>query len=177
MTNNQNQQSLQHLWQIIDTVENFPIPGVSFKDISPLLASPKAFQELVDQLIILCADRLQEIDTFAGIESRGFILASAMAVKANKGLTLIRKAGKLPPPVEQQSYQLEYGSATLEMKPGRGKLILVDDVLATGGTINAALTLCQKAGYQVLDAVFCINLPGLNNWTFQQQAAKALFHV
>ena len=102
-------------------------------------------------------------------------MASALAQKFNKGTVLIRKPGKLPGEVIAENYTLEYGSGELEMHQGEGKLVIVDDVLATGGTLKASCSLSQKAGYEVLDAVVCINLQDLNSFELNNLPAKALF--
>jgi adenine phosphoribosyltransferase len=106
------------------------------------------------------------VDALAGIESRGFILGAALAIHRGKGFVLVRKQGKLPPPVVDVSYQLEYGSGVLEMQRGRGRLVLVDDVLATGGTMSAAAELCQRAGYQLqaLAALIDLNIVADYAW-------------
>jgi adenine phosphoribosyltransferase len=112
---------------------------------------------------------LQDTHYFGGIESRGFILATLMSAKFKKGFIPIRKAGKLPPPVFQESYDLEYGSATLEAQPGQGNIIILDDVLATGGTLQASIKVCQSAGYKVLEVGTLINLKNLNQFLFNDQ--------
>ncbi len=149
----------------IRSVPNFPKPGIMFRDIAPLLASAEAFSKTID----LFAQRLEgkEYDVIAGIESRGFIFASALAAKTGKGFVPVRKRGKLPPPVVTESYSLEYGTDTLEMQPGQGRIVLIDDVLATGGTIKTALNLCERAGYSVQDVLFLINLRELNTLRWQ----------
>lgn len=160
------------LKKLISEIPDFPIKGVSFKDINPLLRSPEAL-EIVSQKfgrVLNC----QEADMFAGIESRGFILAALLAGKYGKGFLPIRKSGKLPPPVHQESYSLEYGEATIEVQPGQGKIIIMDDVLATGGTLNAALRLCQVAGYQVIDVGVLINLTFLNQMRYKHKEIPSL---
>ena len=140
----------------IDSVENFPIEGVTYRDIQPLLEDSEAFWEGVLQMTELVD--LEKVDYFVGIESRGFIFASAMAALTLKGLKLIRKGGKLPGKVNSVEYGLEYGRDTIEMKPGWGNIVLVDDVYATGGTIAAAEILAETSGYQVLDSVCLLDI-------------------
>ncbi len=158
----------------IQDVPDFPKKGIIFKDISPLLANPLAFAAVVDTWGALYD--LNQIEAFAGIESRGFIFASALAARFKKGFIPLRKAGKLPPPVESESYKLEYGEATLEMKKGRGRLILLDDVLATGGTLEASLKLCERSGYDIHDVGVLINLTFLNDMKFKGSRIKSLIH-
>jgi len=143
--------------EIVD-VADFPIPGVNFKDISHLLKS-KHFKEA----IILMGEKVAIPDYWIGIESRGFIFASALSMHYGGGLVLCRKKGKLPPPKIALDYQLEYGTDTLEIKPGQGNAVIVDDVLATGGTMNAAEQLALNAGYTVTDKLVLINLKFLNS--------------
>ncbi len=143
--------------EIVD-VADFPIPGVNFKDISHLLKS-KHFKEA----IILMGEKVAIPDYWIGIESRGFIFASALSMHYGGGLVLCRKKGKLPPPKIALDYQLEYGTDTLEIKPGQGNAVIVDDVLATGGTMNAAEQLASNAGYTVTDKLVLINLKFLNS--------------
>jgi adenine phosphoribosyltransferase len=156
----------------IRDIADFPKPGVMFRDISPLLADARAFEKMIEDFVALFD--LSQVDCFAGIESRGFILAAALAQHTKKGFVPLRKAGKLPPPVVTESYALEYGHATLELASGRGRLILLDDVLATGGTLQAGLKLCERAGYQVMDVAVLINLTFLNSMQFKNAAIKSL---
>src|ERR1700677_3566388 len=136
------------LKQAIADIPDFPRPGILFYDISPLLRDHlEATVQALDAL--LTDEEWSGIDALAGIESRGFILGAALALKRGKGFVLIRKQGKLPPPVVDVAYDLEYGSGVLEMQRGSGRLLLVDDVLATGGTLTAAANLCERAGYQL----------------------------
>jgi adenine phosphoribosyltransferase len=149
----------------ISNVPDFPRPGILFRDISPLLRDH--FGDTVQALDALLTEaEWADVDALAGIESRGFILGAALAIHRGKGFVLVRKQGKLPPPVVDVSYQLEYGSGVLEMQRGRGRLVLVDDVLATGGTMSAAAELCQRAGYQLqaLAALIDLNIVADYAW-------------
>ncbi|OIV39103.1 adenine phosphoribosyltransferase [Mangrovactinospora gilvigrisea] len=132
----------------IRDVPDYPQPGVVFKDITPLLADPAAFSALTDALVERCT--ALGASKVAGLEARGFILAAPVAVRAGVGFVPIRKAGKLPGEVFAQSYELEYGSAVMEVQQGAfepgERVLLVDDVLATGGTAGAALELLRRAG-------------------------------
>jgi adenine phosphoribosyltransferase len=131
--------------RLLRDVPDFPEPGIVFKDIAPLLADGKALGLVVRELTALAGDA----DVVAGVEARGFLLAGAVAVAAGCGLVPVRKAGKLPPPTVRQAYQLEYGAAEIEVPvhvlEGR-RVFLVDDVLATGGTLAAATDLITAAG-------------------------------
>lgn len=150
--------------RLITNIPDFPKKGVMFRDISPMLASPENFQKMTDALAE--GIDLSCVDHIVGVESRGFILGAALAARFNKGFVPIRKKGKLPPPVESHAYTLEYGKDVVEMKPGKGRVLLVDDVLATGGTLAAAIALCEKAGYEIKDVAVLIDLKYLNNFTW-----------
>ncbi len=138
-----------NLQNYIREIPDFPKPGILFRDVSPLLQNPEALQFVATELVR--KTDLSRIDSFVGIESRGFILAALLAGLHKKGFIPLRKAGKLPPPVLKKSYDLEYGQAEVELAPGQGRVMILDDVLATGGTLQAALHLCTEAGYQVED--------------------------
>jgi adenine phosphoribosyltransferase len=149
--------AMPDLKQHIAAVADFPRPGILFRDISPLLRNH--FAATVDALEALQSDaEWQGIDAVAGIESRGFILGAALAARRDKGFVLVRKQGKLPPPVVEMPYALEYGFGVLEMQRGAGRLLLVDDVLATGGTMTASADLCERAGYQVQGLMALVDL-------------------
>ena len=142
---------------LINDVPGFPKPGILFRDISPLLNQHfAATLETLDAL--LTEAEWGGIDALAGIESRGFILGAALAAHRKKGFVLVRKQGKLPPPVVDIAYELEYGSGILEMQPGSGRVLVIDDVLATGGTMTASAELCERAGYRVTALVTLIDL-------------------
>ena len=140
--------------ELIKEVPNFPIKGVSFKDISPLLADREIFRSAIADMGRL----VQNPDYWIGIDARGFIFASALSMVFGGGVVMCRKKGKLPPPVESASYTLEYDTATLQIKQGSGSAVIVDDVLATGGTLRAVNYLAQKAGYDVKDNLVLIDL-------------------
>ncbi len=138
----------------ITEVPDFPIEGVSFKDISPLLANQKLFEECIDEMGML----VDMPDYWIGIDARGFIFASALSMIHGGGVVMCRKAGKLPPPVTRKRYQLEYGTEWIEMKEGKGTAVIVDDVLATGGTLQATNDLAKMVGYDVIDNLVLIDL-------------------
>ena len=143
-------------------VPDYPQRGVLFKDITPLLAQPKVFSAVVDAL----ADSFGQVDKVAGIEARGFILAAPVAYQTGAGFVPVRKKGKLPSATFAQEYRLEYGTATLEVhqdafEPG-DRVLIVDDVLATGGTARATTTLVRQAGAEVAGIAVLMELSFLN---------------
>ena len=142
----------------ITEVQDFPILGVNFKDMSPLLADEHTFESAIVDMGNLVDASNNPPDYWIGIDARGFIFASALATHFGGGVVMARKKGKLPPPVESASYSLEYGVATLQMKEGSGSAVIVDDVLATGGTLRAVNYLAKKAGYDVKDYLVLIDL-------------------
>ncbi len=151
------------LWSKIRTVQNFPKPGICFFDLTPLFMSN--IELLTDALIAsIPAEKLQEVDSFVAVEARGFVLASLLAQRLGKGLLLVRKAGKLPPPVVGVGYSLEYGMDRLEMSAEiePQKIIIVDDVLATGGTLKAVKQLVDKCNHELLGASIFLDLPDLH---------------
>lgn len=155
------------LLALVRAVPDFPIPGVTFRDLTPLMADVAALQRAVSGL----ADpfRRAGIVRVAGIEARGFIFGALVARELSAGFVPLRKPGKLPAGVESVSYALEYGTAALEihrdaLPPGM-RVLLVDDVLATGGTAAAAVELLQRLGAQVAGAAFLLELPALGGRT------------
>jgi adenine phosphoribosyltransferase len=147
----------------LPVVNDFPRPGVGFRDISPLLADPRAFAQALDGLAQLAAQ--WPCTQVAGIESRGLVFATALATRLGLGLILLRKPGKLPPPVLRESYDLEYGHDALEIQPARvtpgARVLLVDDVIATGGTLLAGARLVRKAGGEVAGALALLEIAAL----------------
>jgi len=140
----------------ITEVSDFPEEGVNFKDISPLLADQQLFISCIKGMGNLIENHLP--DYWIGIDARGFIFASALAIHFGGGVVMCRKGGKLPPPVTRKRYQLEYGTEWIEMKEGRGTAVIVDDVLATGGTLQATNDLAEMVGYDVVDNLVLIDL-------------------
>src|SRR5579864_7156775 len=160
------------LKQAIRDVPDFPRAGILFRDIAPLLRDH--FEATVEALdALLNAEEWREVDALAGIESRGFILGAALAHRRHKGFVLVRKQGKLPPPVVDVAYDLEYGSGVLEMQRGHGRLVLIDDVLATGGTMTAAAELCLRAGYSVEALAALINLNLVKDYRWRELRLRA----
>ena len=161
---NQSPVTTADIERAIRTIPDFPKPGIQFKDITPVLADARLFSGCVD---LLC-DTVKPgmVDAVVGIDARGFIFAAAAAVKLKAGFIPIRKKGKLPFETHEQTYDLEYGSATVAvhvdaLKPGN-KVLLIDDLLATGGTAAAAAALVQKLGATILEISFLIELKFLN---------------
>lgn len=144
------------------TVPDFPQKGILFRDLTPVFADGPSFRAVVDGLVELCSG---EFDAVAGLEARGFLLAAAAAIDAGVGVLPVRKGGKLPGDIMAQTYDLEYGSATFEVNPTslpRGsRVLIVDDVLATGGTIEASATLIERAGWRVAGIAVVLELAGL----------------
>jgi adenine phosphoribosyltransferase len=160
------------LKSLIAEVADFPRQGILFRDISPLLREHfDATIQALDEL--LTSEEWNGIDALAGIESRGFILGAALAMRRGKGFVLVRKQGKLPPPVVDIAYALEYGSGVLEMQRGHGNLALIDDVLATGGTMTASAGLCVRAGYQVRALLTLIDLAIVNDYHWRGLKLRA----
>ena len=152
--------TIADLEHAIRNVPDFPKPGIQFKDITPVLENPRLFAGCID----LLTDRIKpgSVDTVVGIDARGFIFAAAAALKLGAGFVPVRKKGKLPYSTYEQSYDLEYGSNTIAIhtdavKPG-GRVLLIDDLLATGGTAAAAAALLQRVGADIVAINFLIEL-------------------
>ena len=157
-----NHQLIQDLENTIQNIPDFPKPGIQFKDITPIFLNPKLYEEVIADLADFSRGK---IDAVCGIESRGYLFGIAIAVALDVPFILIRKKGKLPPPFIGQKYDLEYGSAEIEMRtgqlqPGQRRLIN-DDLLATGGTTEAAAHLVQQQGGVVSQCSFLIGLKDL----------------
>ena len=144
----------------IRTISDFPKEGIEFKDITTLLKDADAFQEAIDKLAARYEE--EDIDLVVGIEARGFLVGAPLAIKMNKGFVPVRKEGKLPGEKVRNEYDLEYGSSVLEMhrdaiKEGE-KVLVVDDLLATGGTVNATVEMIEEIGGDIVEVAFLMEL-------------------
>lgn len=165
------------LRQFIRAVPDFPKPGILFRDITPLLANPVAFQAAIDRFAEQY--RGSRIDSIVAAESRGFIFAAPLALALNAAFVPIRKPGKLPFEKHSHSYDLEYGSDTLEMHvdallPGQ-RVLVIDDLLATGGTVEACCKLLGNFSVEIIGCAFCIHLTGLGG--HQRLAPHPIFSI
>ncbi len=144
------------------TYQDFPEPDILFRDLTPVFADGPSFRAVIDDMI---EPFIGQFDAIAGLEARGFLLAAAAAIDAGVGVLPIRKAGKLPGQVIAESYQLEYGTATFEVNPNSlppdSKVLLMDDVLATGGTIGASIALVERAGWEVVGISVALEIAAL----------------
>ena len=149
--------------QRIRVVPDWPEPGVLFRDITPLLRDGEAFRNLIDTFALRYADA--RIDAIAGIDARGFIIGAALAYRLRCGFIPVRKAGKLPYETVRESYTLEYGQATVEVHTDAAEagehVLIVDDLIATGGTLLAAARLMERLGARIVEAAAVIDLPAL----------------
>jgi len=160
----------------IRTVPDWPEPGVQFRDITPLLSNPRVFRVLIDAFVHRYFDA--QVDAVAGLDARGFIIGSVLAYELNIGFIPIRKKGKLPFTTVAETYELEYGSATVEMhtdavKPGE-RVLLIDDLVATGGTMLAGAKLLQRLGAQVVECAAIVDLPELGGSARVREAGLTL---
>ncbi|CAN5222625.1 adenine phosphoribosyltransferase [soil metagenome] len=161
--NRQEADGVDRLHALVRRIPDFPQPGICFRDVTPLLADPAALCEVVERLAT--PFRQADVTAVVGIEARGFIFGAALAMELGTGFVPVRKAGKLPAETFTRSYELEYGSATLELhRDGVGaedRVLIVDDLLATGGTAVAASELVEEAGAMIVAAAFVLELTAL----------------
>jgi adenine phosphoribosyltransferase len=163
----------------IRTVPDWPAPGVQFRDITPLLQNPRVFRVLIDAFVHRYMDPALRPDVVAGLDARGFILGSVVAYELNIGFVPIRKKGKLPFTTIEETYELEYGSATVELHTDavtRGqRVLLIDDLIATGGTMMAGKKLLEKLGAVVMEGAAIVDLPELQGSTKLRATGMPLF--
>ena len=168
---------LELIKRTIRTVPDWPEPGVMFRDITPLLSSPRVFRVLIDQFVHRYFDTRP--DAVAGLDARGFIIGSVLAYELNVGFVPIRKKGKLPFDTVAETYELEYGNATVEMHTDavkRGdRVVLIDDLIATGGTMGAGKRLLERLGAQVVEGAAIVDLPELGGSRRLREAGLAVF--
>lgn len=169
---------IKKLEETIENIPDFPIPGIQFKDISPIFLNPKLYEGVIADLAAFSKGK---VDAVCGIESRGYLFGIAIAVALEVPFILIRKAGKLPPPVISEKYDLEYGSAVIETREGQikpGQRVLIhDDLLATGGTTEAAAKLVEKQGATVSQFSFLIGLKNLNGDEKLKKFGAEVYHI
>jgi adenine phosphoribosyltransferase len=163
----------------IRTVPDWPAPGVQFRDITPLLQDPRVFRVLIDAFVHRYMDPALRPDVVAGLDARGFILGSVVAYELGLGFVPIRKKGKLPFTTVEETYELEYGSATVELhtdavRPGQ-RVLLIDDLIATGGTMMAGKKLLEKLGASVTEGAAIVDLPELGGSKRLKDAGLKLF--
>ena len=161
----QNTSVTDYLRAHIRTVPDWPTPGVQFRDITPLLQDAKVFRVLIDAFVHRYMDATRRPDVVAGLDARGFILGAVVAYELNIGFVPIRKKGKLPFTTVEETYELEYGSATVELhtdavQPGH-RVLLIDDLIATGGTMMAGKKLLERLGAHVMEGAAIVDLPEL----------------
>lgn len=165
--------------ELIRTIPDYPKPGILFRDLTPLLKNAHGFQKTIKQLAHRYVE--QEIDQIVAIESRGFIIGAALAFALGKGFVPVRKPGKLPGKTIGHSYALEYGTDRVEIHadailPGQ-RVLLVDDLIATGGTAEAVCKLIYEVGGQIVECCFLINLPALGGRSRLEKQGHAVFSL
>lgn len=169
---------IKRLEETIENFPDFPIPGIQFKDISPIFLDPKLYEDVIANLVTFSKGK---IDAVCGIESRGYLFGIAIAVALEVPFILIRKKGKLPPPIISEKYDLEYGTAEIETREGqikKGQRILIhDDLLATGGTTEAAAKLVEKQGAIASQFSFLIGLKGLGGNEKLEKFGAEIYHI
>jgi adenine phosphoribosyltransferase len=169
----------QYLRDHIRTVPDWPAPGVQFRDITPLLQDAKVFRVLIDAFVHRYMGIDMRPDVVAGLDARGFIMGSVVAYELNVGFVPIRKKGKLPFTTVEETYELEYGSATVELhtdavKPGQ-RVLLIDDLIATGGTMMAGRRLLERQGAIVVEGAAIVDLPELGGSAKLRESGLPLF--
>jgi adenine phosphoribosyltransferase len=169
----------EYLRNHIRTVPDWPAPGVQFRDITPLLQDAKVFRVLIDAFVHRYMDTGMRPDVVAGLDARGFILGAVVAYELNVGFVPIRKKGKLPFTTVEETYELEYGSATVELhtdavKPG-DRVLLIDDLVATGGTMMAGRKLLERLGASVMEGAAIVDLPELGGSQRIRDSGLSLF--
>jgi adenine phosphoribosyltransferase len=169
----------QYLRDHIRTVPDWPTPGVQFRDITPLLQNAKVFRVLIDAFVHRYMDPSMRPDVVAGLDARGFILGAVVAYELNIGFVPIRKKGKLPFNTVEETYELEYGSATVELHTDAVKagdrVLLIDDLIATGGTMMAGKKLLERQGAVVMEGAAIVDLPELGGSEKLRAAGLKLF--
>lgn len=169
----------QYLRNHIRTVSDWPAPGVQFRDITPLLQDAKVFRILIDAFVHRYMDPSMRPDVVAGLDARGFILGAVIAYELNVGFVPVRKKGKLPFTTVEETYELEYGSATVELHTDAVKagdrVLLIDDLIATGGTMMAGKKLLEKLGAHVMEGAAIVDLPELGGSDKLRAAGLPLF--
>jgi adenine phosphoribosyltransferase len=169
----------QYLRDHIRTVPDWPAPDVQFRDITPLLQDAKVFRVLIDAFVHRYMDRNMQPDVVAGLDARGFIVGAVVAYELNIGFVPVRKKGKLPFTTVEETYGLEYGSATVELhtdavKPGQ-RVLLIDDLIATGGTMMAGKKLLERQGAVVMEGAAIVDLPELGGSQKLRDSGLAVF--
>jgi len=175
----QNTHVTDYLRSHIRTVPDWPAPGVQFRDITPLLQDAKVFRVLIDAFVHRYMDADRRPDIVAGLDARGFILGAVVAYELNIGFVPIRKKGKLPFTTVEETYELEYGNATVELhtdavKPGQ-RVLLIDDLIATGGTMMAGKKLLERLGAVVMEGAAIVDLPELGGSNKLRATGMPLF--
>ncbi|MEO8544189.1 MAG: adenine phosphoribosyltransferase [Burkholderiaceae bacterium] len=169
----------EYLRDRIRTVPDWPVPGIQFRDITPLLQDAKVFRVMIDAFVHRYMDAAHRPEVVAGLDARGFILGAVVAYELNIGFVPIRKKGKLPFTTVAETFELEYGSATVELhtdavKPG-DRVLLIDDLIATGGTMMAGKKLLEKLGASVMEGAAIVDLPELGGSAKLRAAGLPLF--
>jgi adenine phosphoribosyltransferase len=176
---NQEKEKLEYLKDLVLTIPDWPKEGIMFRDITTLVQNPQGLKQMTELLVKRYEN--MEIDAVAGIEARGFIMGSIIAERLNLGFIPIRKAGKLPPETISEVYEKEYGKDKLEIKKGAvnkgDKILLVDDLLATGGTAIAGCKLIEKIGGEIVECSFIIDLPDIGGREIIEKQGYKVFNL